>query len=68
MNKKDYQAAMRQIYAEKEELIIKAKQIQARYDEQQNQSSRSIHMKRGWLTGIIQQSSISIFQRSLARR
>lgn len=60
MNKKDYQAAMRQIYAEKEELIIKAKQIQARYDEQQNQSSRSIHMKRGWLTGIIAASVLLV--------
>lgn len=52
MNKTTYQNAMRQITAEKEEILMKAKQMQAQYNAQNPAPKHGKILRRGMRTGI----------------
>ena len=60
MNKMDYQNAMRQISAEKEEILMKAKQMQAQYDAQNTNKVARHSSRRGMLAGLAAAAAVLI--------
>ena len=60
MNKTTYRTAMQQISAEKEEILMKAKQMQAQYDAQNKGTIRQQPSRRGMLTALAAAAALMI--------